>query len=214
MHAKQLLEIISGGESTTVEFKRKSTTPKKLAKEISAMANTSGGYLFVGVEDNGKIYGIQSEKSESEIVSIACEFFIEPPIEPDILIANLYNKDVLVLTISESKIKPHKAITADEGKHPEYKVFIRLGEKSVEASRGMARLMKQTTEEKPLKLSIGEKEKRLFAYFEKQESATVKDFASLVNISSRRAERLLIRLVRAGLLVIHNDSNHDYYTLK
>lgn len=214
MHRKQLLEIIAGGESTTVEFKRKSTSPIKLAKEIAAMANTSGGYLFVGVDDNGKIYGIPSEKSETDIVVSACEFFIVPPIEPEIIIANLYDKDVLVLIIPESKVKPHKAITDEDEKKTDYKVYIRLGEQSVEASRGMTRLMRQTAEDKPLKLSIGDKEMRLFAYLEEKGRATVKDFASLVNISDRRAERLMIRLVRAGSLVIHNDSHYDYYTLK
>lgn len=214
MHPKKLLELISEGESSSLEFKRKSTTPIKLAKEISAIANTAGGYLIVGVDDNGYIYGIPSEKTESEMVSNVCKIFIEPPVEHEISIINIYNKDVLLLEIPESTIKPHKAITDDSGKKPEYKVYIRLGEKSVEASREMTRLMKQSTEDKPVKLSIGENEKRLFSYLEKNERATVKDFAKLVNISDRRAERLMIRLVRAGVLVIHNDSHHDYFTSK
>ncbi|MBX3042306.1 MAG: putative DNA binding domain-containing protein [Candidatus Kapabacteria bacterium] len=214
MNPKKVLEIISGGESSSVEFKRKSTTPKKLAKEIVAIANTSGGYLFVGVDDNGKIYGIASEKAESDIVMTACKFHIEPPIEGEIHIINLYDKDILLLVIKESTVKPHKLILDTDSKKPEYKVYIRLGEKSVEASREMTRLMRQTTEDKPLKLSIGEKEKRLFSYLEKNDRVTVKDFARLVNISDRRAERLMIRLVRAGALSIHNDSHHDYFTLK
>ncbi|MDT3738614.1 MAG: ATP-binding protein [Candidatus Kapabacteria bacterium] len=214
MTPKKLLEIISYGESTTVEFKRKATTPMKLAKEIVAMANTSGGYLMLGIDDNGKVYGIPSEKSESDIIRQACEFFIIPPIEPDILIINLNDKDVLVLVIEESKIKPHKALIDDSGVAIDYKVYIRLGEKSVEASREMIRLMRQRTENKPVKLSIGDKERRLFTFLEKSERATVKDFAKLVNISDRRAERLMIRLVRAGVLSIHNDAYHDYFTLK
>lgn len=214
MNNKKILEIINSGESTTVEFKRKATTAAKLAKEIAAMANTSGGYLFIGVDDNGFIYGIDSEKSESDIVEKACGFFIEPPIEADILVANIQNKDILILKINESSTKPHKALIDEQNSKKEYKVYIRLGEKSVEASSEMSRLMRQRTENKPLKLSIGENEKRLFNYLEKHEKITVKDFASLTNISNRRAERLLIRLVRVGAISIHNDSNHDYFTLK
>jgi predicted HTH transcriptional regulator len=214
MSPKKFLELISAGESTTIEFKRKATTPVKLAKEIAAIANTSGGYLIVGVDDNGTIYGIQSEKSESDIVEQACNFFIEPPIEPEIEIISVYNKDILILKITESLVKPHKVISEDIDKNKISKVYIRLGEKSVEASREMSRLMRQQTEDRPVKLSIGEKEKFLFSYLENRERATVKDFANLVNISDRRAERLLIRLVRAGVLSIHNDSNHDYFTLK
>ncbi|MFA7626022.1 MAG: ATP-binding protein [Candidatus Kapaibacterium sp.] len=214
MNPKKLLDIIAEGESTTVEFKRKSTTALKLAKEIAAMANTSGGFLIVGVDDNRKIYGIESEKAESDIVTQACTFYIEPPLEPDISIISIHDKDVLLLRITESKIKPHRVIKDCNEKLSEQKVYIRLGEKSVEASREMTRLMKHQTEDKPVKLSIGENEKRLFAYLEKKERITVKDFARIVNISDRRAERLLIRLVRIGTLSIHNDSNRDYFTLK
>lgn len=214
MNSRKLLEIISQGESTRVEFKRKATTPVKLAKEISAIANTKGGYLIIGVDDDGKIYGIQSEKSESDIVEQACQFYIIPPIIPEIEIVPVANKDVLILSIVESEVKPHRAKLEENDNQSDSKVFIRLGEKSVEASKEMSRLMRHQTEDKPIKLSIGFNEKRLFNYLESNERATVKDFASLVNISDRRAERLLIRLVRAGVLSIHNDLYHDYFTLK
>lgn len=213
MNAKELLNLISNGESSTLEFKRKSTTPEKLAKEIVAMANTKGGYLLVGVDDNGKIYGIDSEKSESDIIERTCLFFIEPPISPQIEIINVFDKDVLVLKIADSELKPHKVKYDEADKNEPNKTYIRVGEKSVEASREMTRLMKSQTDDKPLKLSIGENERRLFQFLEKNERATVKDFSKIVNISTRRAERLLIRLVRAGVIQIHNDSNHDYFTL-
>ena len=54
MTPKKLLEIISYGESTTVEFKRKATTPMKLAKEIVAMANTVDDNIKVSARVCGK----------------------------------------------------------------------------------------------------------------------------------------------------------------
>lgn len=214
MKTKQLLEIISNGESTTVEFKRKCTKPEKLAKEIVALANTKGGYLIVGVDDDGTIYGIDSEKSEQDILEKTCQFYIEPPIEPFFEIAYIKEKYLLIMKIESSNHKPHKVII-DENQtdKEEKKAYIRVGEKSVEASREMTRLLKSQTDDKPLKLSIGNNEKRLFAFLEKNERITVNDFAHLVNISNRRAERLLIRLVRAGVIQIHNDSTYDYFTL-
>ncbi len=214
MRPKELLNLIAKGESSTLEFKRKSTNPEKLAKEIVAMANTRGGYLLIGVDDNGWIYGIESEKSESDIIERTCMFFVDPPINPDIQIINVRDKDVLVLTITPSDNKPHKIIIDDKQSKKEIlKAYIRVGEKSIEASREMTRLMKSQTDDKPLKLSIGENEKRLFDFLEQNERATVKDFSKIVNISTRRAERLMIRLVRAGVLQIHNDSTYDYFTL-
>lgn len=63
------------GEYTTVEFKRKFTTPVKFAKEVSAFANTKGGYIFIGVDDNKKIVGVKSEKEEIAQIVHACAFF-------------------------------------------------------------------------------------------------------------------------------------------
>lgn len=213
MRRKELLQLISNGESSTLEFKRKTTTPNKLAKEFSALANTKGGYLLIGIDDDGSIVGIHSEKSDQEVVETACQFHIDPPIIPQIEFINIDAKEIAVIYIAESMNKPHNLISNDGDKEIK-RAYIRMGEKSVEASKEMYRLMRYSSSDKPVKLSIGEKEKRLFTYLEKNEKATVKDFSKLVNISNRRAERLLIRLVRAGVLQIHNDLHHDYFTLK
>jgi predicted transcriptional regulator len=53
----------------------------------------------------------------------------------------------------------------------------------------------------------------LFDFIEKKGRATVRDFSTLVNISDRRAARLLVRLVRAGILNIQTNEQYDYYTL-
>jgi predicted HTH transcriptional regulator len=66
---------------------------------------------------------------------------------------------------------------------------------------------------KPLMISITDKERSLFDFIEKKGRATVRDFSTLVNISDRRAARLLVRLVRAGILNIQTNEQYDYYTL-
>ncbi len=216
MRPKKILEIIEKGESATVEFKRKSSSPEKIAKEITAFANTLGGILFIGVEDNGDLYGVESEKTELDVVETACQFCIIPPITPkEVKVQNLYNKEIVIVEIAESKTKPHKLITKSEDGKKIKKAYIRIGEKSILASSEMTRLLREKSDLKyHFKLSIGQTEHRLFAYLENYERATVLDFAKLVNISKRRAERLLITLVRAGVLQIHNNTHHDYFTLK
>ena len=44
-------------ESFYFEFKDDRTPPKKIAKEISAFANTFGGYIFIGITDDKRIEG-------------------------------------------------------------------------------------------------------------------------------------------------------------
>lgn len=217
MNYKEIKELIAQGESTCLEFKRKIISPVKLAKELAAFANTKGGNLLIGVDDDGSIVGIESEKTAIELVNNVCDFYIDPPIKPKIEIVNLNWHDILLINVTESSCKPHYLVHDEEGadiKQSQRRVYIRVGDKSLIASREMARLLKvQGDDSKPLKLSIGDKEKRLFLYLEKHGRATVKDFARLVNISDRRAERLLIRLVRAGVIQIHVDNASDYFTL-
>jgi predicted HTH transcriptional regulator len=213
MHPLELKDIIFEGESSKLEFKRKFTTSEKIAKEICAFANTRGGMILFGVEDNGKIYGVDSEKGEIDFIIHACHFYINPPIEPGIEIVNMFGKDVVVVEIEQSKTKPHFVVN-DNSEDGINKAYIRVGEQSVAASSEMTKVLEGLNDNaKPLKLSIGDKEQRLFRFIETNSKATVRDFSKLVNISKRRAERLLVRLVRAGVLQIHQDSSSDYFTL-
>ncbi len=215
MNFRELKELVALGESSSLEFKRKIKSTEKIAKEISAFANTKGGTIIVGVDDDGSIYGIDSEKSVIDQIETACSFNLEPPVNFKYEIVSVnHGKDVVMIYITESPVKPHRLITEEEEKPSQRKSYIRIGEKSMIASREMVRLLRsQNADYPPLKLSIGFREKRLFSYLEKHERATVKDFARLVNISRRRAERLMIRLVRAGVLQINIDSGNDYFTL-
>jgi len=214
MKYKEFKELVESGEGVSVEFKRKCTSPEKIAKEICAFSNTKGGVLLVGIDDDGSVVGIKSEKTEMDIVQKACEFYITPEIFPEFKLFYEDGKDILAVSIPEGTKKPYKSLVAiDENDKPDYVAFIRVGENSVPASSEMTRLMKSQMDPKPVKLRIGDKEKRLFDYLEKYGRASVKDFAALVNISTRRAERLLIRLVIFIVLQINSDTHHDYFTL-
>ena len=65
----------------------------------------------------------------------------------------------------------------------------------------------------PLKFAIGENEKRLFSYLEQHERITVREFGRLVNVSDRRASRILVRLVRASVVRIHTHEREEFFTL-
>lgn len=218
MNKKKLKRLIEGGETSTVEFKRKLNETHKIAKEISAFANTRGGTLIVGVDDDSTICGVMSEKTEAEIIRTACDFDLEPPITPHIHHLNLMGLEVVVAEIEESTSKPINLISTNEQGQTIKRAYIRVGEKSVMASSEMARAMKYMNKDDDsddgVKLVFGRNEKTLFEYLDKNERATVNDFAKLVNISRRRAERLMIRLLRAGVLQIHQDSAHDYFTAR
>jgi ATP-dependent DNA helicase RecG len=62
MKVEKIKEIISGGESITVEFKQsKNKLNKDVFESVCAFLNRNGGHLFLGVEDKGSIVGINPE---------------------------------------------------------------------------------------------------------------------------------------------------------
>ncbi len=213
MTRQRLQELIAGGESQTVEFKRRFTSPEKIAKELCAFANTQGGYLLLGVDDDRTIVGIESEKQDVELITLVCSFYLDPPLDAELWIVTLEGKDILVVWVPASPKRPHRVVLPGERPRPNG-VFIRYQNQSVPATREMVRLLAaQRPDAPPVTVTIGRRERALFDYLERHGRITVFEFARLVNISRRRAGQILVRLTRLGLLQIHLEGTQDYFTL-
>ena len=60
---KQYLQsLIREGEHQQQDFKYRVSDAQKLAKSVSAFANTDGGRLLIGVRDDGNMSGVRSEE--------------------------------------------------------------------------------------------------------------------------------------------------------
>jgi predicted HTH transcriptional regulator len=202
--------LIDEGEGFEIEFKRKVSSPKKIAKTLSSFANTKGGIALFGVDDDGSIVGVESEKSELDLIEESARFHCDPPVPMTIKIVPYNRRDVIVVMIDESDDKPHYVVDEDG----EQKVFIRVNDNTVIASKEVIKVLKDERPEKPpLVLTIGENEKRLFEYLELRSRITVAEYSDHINVSIRRASRILTTLVRAGVIRIHTLEKTDYFTL-
>lgn len=56
--------LIAEGEHQQQDFKFEISDTRKIAKTLSAFANTDGGRLLIGVKDNGKIAGVRSDEEK------------------------------------------------------------------------------------------------------------------------------------------------------
>ncbi|GFP25386.1 hypothetical protein HKBW3S43_01417 [Candidatus Hakubella thermalkaliphila] len=61
----ELRAILAESESEGIEFKRSLSDLNRLVEEIAALANTRGGYLVVGVRDDGSVSGLDVRKNTS-----------------------------------------------------------------------------------------------------------------------------------------------------
>ena len=210
---KKVLELIEFGESLNIEFKQRFSSYEKVAKEMIAFANTRGGYIFLGVDDDKSLYGLESEKTDTELIKETAEKYCEPKVEYQIEWFEIKGKDILAVHIFESKTKPHRI--------QDYKtkldlnsaqVYVRVNDKSVLASKEMIKILQSQANEKPLShYEVGNQEKMVFNYLDKNETITVKELSKAANLSERRASRTLIKLVRANLLLIHHKDNGESF---
>jgi len=215
MRYKEIIDLIDEGENIRCEFKRKFSSAEKIAREMMAFANTKGGYILFGVDDDKTIYGIESEKETCDLVNDTAINFCEPAIEYSIDYKQIKNKEIVVVTIPESDAKPHRlqdysgVLDVNTAIVP-----IRVNDKSVQASKEMIRILRSKTSNQSLKkYVIGQNEKMVFEFLAKNERISVKELSGLVNISERRASRTLVKMVRADLLMIHTkDNGEEFFT--
>lgn len=100
MTDEELQLILEEGEGYTTEFKRNTSN---LDKEMVAFANASGGRIFVGIDDDGSIPGIEiTNKLKSDIQNIARQ--CDPPVK--ILFEEF--KNILIVKVYPGSEKPYR----------------------------------------------------------------------------------------------------------
>lgn len=110
MEEFELRSQILLGEDSTRQFKREPSADAKMAGEIVAFANSSGGRIFVGVEKGGDIHGMsgaEAEKVGEDMAKIAWDS-VRPPFS--ILTQSVATSDgiVVVVEIPNGVSKPYR----------------------------------------------------------------------------------------------------------
>jgi len=211
-----LPELVAGGENEQTEFKRLVHSPSKIAKPITAFANSTGGVILIGVDDDRRIVGIHSEKETLEIIHEAFRFHIDPEPEIDIYVEEFKRRLVLMVFVPESPDKPHYHIertTDPRTRIPvtEKRVYTREGSRNRSLCDDRIALMQ--SKKNPLKLSFGAGEKQLFGYLREHRQITAEGYAEIAGISLRKAREILIALVRSGAIVLLSEGKRSYYAL-
>jgi ATP-dependent DNA helicase RecG len=92
--------ILSEGESYTIEFKE--SVDKSIASEVCAFANASGGRIFIGINDSGKVVGTDTSNAARSRLQDTINK-IEPHLSVDISV----HENIMVVTVPEGANKPY-----------------------------------------------------------------------------------------------------------
>ena len=186
--ADYIQRLISEGEHVHQDFKFEISDARKIAKSISAFANTEGGRLLVGVKDNGKIAGVRSEE-EIYMIEAAAQRYCQPPVDLHTYIYKVEGKDVLEVVIDESPRKPVYALDAEERRW----AYVRIKDENILAS--------------PIHLNIWQHNRHELA---QHPCLTLNQCQRLTRMNRKLITNLLADFIRFGLVeqVFHE---HTFY---
>ncbi|UYZ63877.1 AlbA family DNA-binding domain-containing protein [Hymenobacter weizhouensis] len=207
----ELQELIRQGEGERLEFKKKTTHPTRIARTLSSLANTHGGRVLVGVDDDGRVVGVRDAEEEIYQLRQAAAHYIDPPLTLRFREVEEDGRVVVVVTVPESSEKPHRAQVADG----DWRAYVRVRDESVQSSQLTERVLQRQAAAAPRfeRLPLNKEELAVLDYLRKNARITLAQYMKLLNIGQRRAFRTLIKLTLHGYIRHHDKEREVYYTL-
>ena len=130
-------------ESKTIEFKREYT--ENLKYEVIAFANTDGGTIYIGIEDDGTVIGIENIDKTMLSVTNMIRDSIHPDVTlfTDVSMIDIEEKTVIRIDILRGTERPY--YIKGKGIRPEG-IYVRQGASSVPASHAaIVKMIKETS---------------------------------------------------------------------
>lgn len=202
--------LAAKGEGLRIEFKKKATYPEKIVRELIAFANTSGGDLLIGVDDDGTVSGQRYIEEEIFVMEKAIRELVFPSLSYELYSLKINEKKgIAVFKVQVSARRPHYLKEKDRKQ-----AFIRVADRSVQASKEVWEILRRGKTPKDMIFTYGNKEEILMKALGETDKITLKEFAKLAKLPRFLASKTLVRLVLANVLQIHPQESEDFFTLK
>ncbi|HCI56053.1 MAG TPA: ATP-binding protein [Bacteroidales bacterium] len=203
-----LKTLISRGENKKVDFKYCINDSKKIARTLSAFANTEGGTLLVGVRDNGSIAGVNSEE-EYYMIDSAAKLYCKPEIPVVMKPHDVNRKTIIEVKVEKGLNRPYKA----KGEDGKWRAYFRNDDQNLVANRILIKLWKYDMRKKGIMIRFGKSENILLNYLKENNSITLSAFRKLAEIPLYRAEKIIVNLLLADVLIMDASEKGYKYRL-
>ncbi len=201
-------KLISEGEHQQLDFKFGITDSKKIARSLSAFANTDGGRLLLGVKDNGAIAGVRSDE-EYYMIEAAAQLYCKPEVYFEMKEWEESGRTVMEIIIPKSAEAPHTA-PDKEGK---YQAYVRVGDQNFPANGVLRKVWKKQKDPKGVYIEYSVAERTLLAYLEVHKRITLSAFRRLSGYSLPRCEHILADFMVLNIIQINYSETGVYFTL-
>ena len=201
--------LIAEGEHQQQDFKFEISDARKIAKTLSAFANTDGGRLLIGVKDNGKIAGVRSEE-EKYMIEAAAQLYCVPEVRYSMDTYIVEGRQVLVVTIEET---PHKPVYAkDETGKP--LAYLRIKDENILATPIHLRVWQQSDSPRGELIRYTEHEQLLLEQLEQGRLLSLNRYCRQTGVSRRAAEHLLAKFIRYDIVEPVFENHKFYFRIK
>ena len=205
---RYLRKLILEGESQKLDFKYCISDSRKIARTLSAFANTDGGKLLIGVRDNGSIAGVRSDE-EYYMIETAASLFCRPEIPVTIKQHNSDGKTILEVEVIKGENRPYEA----KGEDGRWKAYFRKGDQNLAANGVLLHLWRKQVRKTGVLIRFGKPENMLMEYLKVNGSVTISAFRKMARIPAFRAEKIIVNLMLCDVIVMEASEKGFHYIL-
>ena len=186
-----LLNLIQEGEHQQLDFKYRVADACKLAKSVSAFANTYGGRLLIGVRDDGHLSGVRSEE-EIYMMHQAAYKYCKPEASIKFDTYHVEGRTIVVATVPPSDKRPVCALD-EEGK---LRAYIRIADENIVASPVHLALWRETQKPRGSVMTYDTTVRQLLDAMQGRQ--TLNQIVRISRLPRPKVIILLARLIRFG----------------
>lgn len=194
---RYIKKLIKEGENQQLDFKYCISDSKKIARTISAFANTDGGRLLIGVRDNGSIAGIRSDE-EFYMIDTAARLFCKPEIPVTIKQHISEGKTILEVGVTKGDKRPYQA----KGEDGKWRAYFRLKDQNLVANSVLLSLWRKNERKSGVLIRFGKPENMLMEHLKNNGSITLSRFRKIAGIPAYRAEKIIVNLLLCDILAM------------
>lgn len=206
---KYVRSLIGEGEHQELDFKFEINDARKIARTLSAFSNTDGGRLLVGVKDNGRIRGVQSEE-EFYMVESAASLHCKPEVKFESRNHSIEGKNVLEIYIPPVVKKP--VFARDEENR--WMAYIRVADQNILASIIQLEVWKDEKKTSGKLLEFTRHEEILLGYLEKEQGASLSKIQRDTGFRRNELVTLMTKLVLFDVVEMQFSEGRNSFRLK
>ena len=200
--------LIEQGEHIEQDFKYEISDARKIARTLSAFANTQGGRLLIGVKDNGRVVGVRSEE-EMYMIEAATQLYCVPQVVVNMTSYRVEGRTVLVAEVEPSLCKP--VMACDENNHKW--AYVRVADENILATPVHLQVWRQQNDVKPSVISFTQREQAILSMLSQEEECDLSQLSRGVGMKRNEVRDLLARFVRWDVLSMRYNGTQFVYRL-